>query len=967
MYRIKLKSINGRAGELILENDKLPLGLDNLELTLGRHSKYHGIFQSISSSLTFLCGDGGYEYILAAYNERGIDTILGIDIYVESCNTEMLFYTGYINIEDIEFNGAGAVCSIRPSNCINLLMDRAGVNVNIYDEPCIKQLTFDKTNALRRYVYAPYLVNFPEKKILGWAQGELNTETCQYGTDPNFETIVTADFFVGLGSVGKTAFICDGNGIPAPCTFNPACDNYTEHPTNATTGFYKARVQEARIRNFPPIKWLNNDLDFANEFDPCSKEGSKMDYVASNPPIPQLPFDYGQGHTGWIQEFRREQYEIVPPSIRFDLAECGSYSRCFRETLLEEDTLGEKDQYQLEPEERLISVKCDCQEIKIKCRAVGKQKVYFFASQGATPSAFPNPIVEYVRTTTRARIFVLRKTNLYNPTDLWSDLTETYALSPVLTTGTWVDPLCNPLTLGFEHYFYNAVADCGILAGFAYFTVGSETTWEDFDTGDLEFHFQNCDLRKGDCLFFALETDISTIIDNGPVVIRSVVKFEQVNVDILYSTCDNVGETNVESFGVHEALARLVEYYTNNCLTVRTSYFGRSNSLEGADDVDFQTEPSCDPLPPNCPSPDIFSTEYLQSFQTGAHSNAVCSEDGCGAYEIITSGNLLRNWTKGCFTNFNDLYQSLDAIHNIGMGWTEFESDAVRIERYEYFYNDNVILEIEIDLIKSKFTRRVYSENFYKQYIGGYTDRFIKDYVNSIDEFNTRREYVLPITNTSNSIDKRSVYIASGYTIEYQRRQRYSNATDFDSDMFIVCVTPDMLEVEVGINNPTWCGLSLPNYPQSVDGIIDPNSTYNFRIRPSYNAARNFSFMLPSLHRASVKEMKFSFGEVHYNISGDEPLSLPGCDVGYDYVNNNDFSTCENADINEFWLNNPALINQKIVNEIVEFNYPLTPAEMMLLRKYPYSKIKVNGELFYIQTIKFNMNKSSNLKLIKAY
>lgn len=966
MFTVYIKSENGGTGQLILQDEDLPNGLGELEVTLSRHNRYHGIFPSVSSKLSFDCNSSGYNFILAAYNEKAIDMVVKIEVYQETCGKNIMILSGTIEADNLVFKGDRLDFSIQQGDCTNLLLDRLNVNVNLYDEPCLPVLTYDKTAILRRYTFAPYLVNFPEKKILGWAQGVLNDTVCNFGTALNPEIVTTADFFVGLGTTGKSIFVCDGGAIP--CGYSTACDNYTQHPTPATTGYYRARVQEARIRNFPPIKWLNNDLNFANEFDPCQMEGAKMDYVNSNPPIPQLPFDYGQGHTGWIQEFRREEYNIVPPSIRFDLAPCGNYIRNFRDYAPDIDEDGELDKYKTEPVERLIKIECDCQEIKIKCRATGKQKVYFFASQGSGATSYPNPTVEYVRTTTRARLFALSATDLLNPPDLWTDLTDTYDLSGVLSTGTWTGVVpCTPLTLGFEHYFLNPTSGCGTLSGFAYFTVGGTTTWQDFDTGDLEFHFNNCELRKGDCLFFALETDIAMIVDDGSVIVRSVVLWETVEVDILYSTCDEVGETNVEAFAVHESLARLVEYYTNNCLTVRTSYFGRTNSLEGADDSDYQNRISCYPPVIDCPLPSIFTPEYLLSFQTGTHSGSVCPTDGCGAYEIITSGNLLREWTKACYTNLADMVQSLDAIHNIGIGYSDGEPGVIRVERYEYFYKQDVVMEIEIDLIKSKYSRSIYSQNYYKKYVAGYTDNFIKDYVNSIDEFNTRREYTLPITNTSNSMDKRCLYIASGYTIEYQRRQRYTSTTDFDSSVFIVCVESDMLSVELGINNPSWCGTTQPNYPQTPDGIIDPLSVYNWRIRPQYNAARNLSFFLPTLWRSPVKELRFSFGEVHYNISGDEPGSHSGCDVGYDYVNSTEFSTCEASDVSTIWVNNPSLTQQKIINEMIEFNYPLTPSEFELLRSNPYSQIKVNGERFYIMDIKYSVNRSSKLKLIKAF
>lgn len=982
MFKVLLTAINSTLGQILLEADNLPEGLDNIEITLNRHRQFHGIFPEVTTKLKFFCKGGGSEFINAVYLERGIDAQLNCKIYVLQCsNTEHLLYDGIIDMKGVSFDFNGASVTLRPTNCVDLLLTRISNKINLYDEPCFKYLTFDKTAYRRRYVFAPYLVDFPEKEVLGWAQGVLNTSACNYGTALAPEIVTAADFFIGLGTTGKSIFICDGNGIPPPCTFNPACDNFNVHPTSANNDWSPskgAQVQYAVIRNYPPVRWTNNDLDFANSFNQCDVEGYKQVYVASNPPIPQLPFDYGQGFTGWVQEFRREEYNIVPPSVQFQLAECGRYNRQFRKYYSDSDEAGVEDTYELVPKERLIQVTCDCQEIRIRCRAQGKQKVYFFASEGAAPSAFPNPIVEYIRTETKANLFLIRQQSLATPPSPWADITESFGISPVLSSGTYYDAInCNPLALGKEHYFQNVNAMCGTLSGFAYFTVGGETTWHDFDTGYIEFTFTGCELKRGDCLFFALETLIAGIVDNGPLIIRDVVKWENVEIDILYQLCDRVGTTSVPSIGVHEAFARLVEHYTNNCLSVRSAFYGRENSLDGADDTNFQTEPGCTPPVPNCPdaSLNVWSTEYLQSYQTGSHNNAVCPLEGCGAFKIITSGTNLREWSRGIFTSLEELYNAMDSIDNIGIGYLGSEPDAVRVENYSYFYQDGILLSLEVDEQKSRFIRRINAENYYKRLICGYTKDYVRDYVNSIDEFNTAREYNIPVTNAERELNKRCEYIASGYTIEYCRRQRYSSLTDFDEKIFVACVYPssdtnitqNMWVIEQGITNPTFCGTGTMPFPRQPFGIISPNTTYNWRIRPQYNAVRQLPLILPTLNFTQDKTMQFSYGEVNFDISGSEPGTNRGCDIGYDYINNNPFATCEHQEINNFWVSNLEALNQRIVNEEVEFNYALTFGEFELIRNYPYKQIAVNGERFYVKTIRYSPFKESKITLIKAY
>jgi hypothetical protein len=982
MYRVLLTALNSALGQMLLTGDTLPDGLDSMEIKLARHSEYHGVFPEVSSKLKFLCKDGGRDFIWAVYMEKGIDAQLNCKIYFSQCSgEETLLYDGIIDMKSVSFDSNGANVTLRPTNCVDLFLSRVENKINLFDKPCFKHLTYDKTAFRRRYLYAPYLVEYPEKEILGWAQGVLNTSACNYGTATSPRIVTSSDFVVGLGSTGKTIFVCDG--LAVPCGYNPACDNYNVHPTSANNNWSPspgAQIQDAKIRNYPVVKWKNNDLDFANEFNQCDVEGFKQDYagfIGTPPPPPQI-MPFGQGFTGWAQEFRREEYNITPPSVQADIIDCGAYVRQFRDRYNDSDEAGVEDGYMLSPRERLIQIKCDCQELRIRCRAKGKQRVFFFASKGANTVSFPNPIVEYIRTSTRANLFLITGQQLATPSNPWQDISTSLGVSGTLTSGTWTGLTpCTPLTLGFEHWYQNTNAGCGTYNGYAYFTVGSENTWVDFDTGYLEFNFTGCDLKRGDCIFFALETLISGIVDNGPIIIRSVVEWTEIEIDVLYQLCDRVGTTKAWSVATHEAFARLVEHYTNNCLSVRSAYYGRSNSLAGADSVSFQTEPNCTPPTPDCPNPMdvVWSTEKLRSYQTGSHTNAVCPSDGCGAFKVLTSGNCLREWSTGIFTSFKELFDSMNAIDNIGAGYLASEPDAIRVENYEYFYQDGVILSLEIDYNKSKFTRSILTSNYYNKLICGYSEDYVKDYVNSIDEFNTPREYNIKVKNADASIIRRCNYIASGYTFEYMRRHKYSASTNFDEKIFVACVYPstdtsitnNMWRIEQGITNPSYCGTDAIPFPRQPHGIISPQTVYNWRIRPQYNACRNYSAILPSIHFSQDKSLQFAYGEVNYTIRGSEPGNNIGCDIGYDYVSSNPFATCESDEINNFWLNNPRAIKQRIINEEVSFNYALTSGEFELLRNYPYKQIVVNGERFYLKTINYKPGKESKITLIKAY
>ena len=88
---------------------------------------------------------------------------------------------------------------------------------------------------------------------------------------------------------------------------------------------------------------------------------------------------------------------------------------------------------------------------------------------------------------------------------------------------------------------------------------------------------------------------------------------------------------------VHEAASRVTEIITDRCLTVKSDYYGRTDS-----------EPYA------------------------------AAEDGCGSLRVLSSGLRLRNAPNPVhFMSLKDIFDGLKAIDNIGMG---VEGSELRIE-----------------------------------------------------------------------------------------------------------------------------------------------------------------------------------------------------------------------------------------------------------------------------------------------
>lgn len=493
------------------------------------------------------------------------------------------------------------------------------------------------------------------------------------------------------------------------------------------------------------------------------------------------------------------------------------------------------------------------------------------------------------------------------------------------------------------------------------------------------FNIANCDVKESDELYIkiginykaAANTQASPVLSSGQMNWR--VNYKTFRVEIKDLDClskyPKVGDTNEYVFAVHEALSTLVEHYTNNCLRVKSCYFGRPNSMEGANDDNFQKpHPSCDPFPitpydSGLPIP-TFDPVPFQTIP-----NDGCS---CAGWTVVTSGIILRQMGKWMFISFRELYDGLDSIYNIGVGYSEDDRNVLRIEPKEYFYKKDVLLSFDIDYKKSGFKRVADSSNYFNNFKTGYSEDVEVDSVKPYDDIFGQREHSIPVQNAKNQLEKPSSFIASGYAIEYQRRTRLSDNHLYDEEHFIVCVGrtddqnffPNMWEVETGVSNPNVS--SSYQHTGFSSGLSHPNQYYNFRIRPLYNIYRWLNMLRMSLWKKVNPYLKFLSGTMNISIGGSEPgFNVDKCDCGYNYNTNNKESLYENSEINIDSITYPRA-KMFIYPEIVELEHPITFNEFYLIRCFPYNALAFNNELFYIKEIDFKINKPTKFKLIKA-
>jgi len=194
---------------------------------------------------------------------------------------------------------------------------------------------------------------------------------------------------------------------------------------------------------------------------------------------------------------------------------------------------------------------------------------------------------------------------------------------------------------------------------------------------------------------------------------------------------------------IHEALDHVIQSISDKCLTLKSDYYGRA-------DLGY----------PN---------------------------DGCGGLRVLTSGLKIRNADNpSFFLSLKDALESLRAIDNIGMDI--HQDQFVRLENVRFFYQDFEMFRADgVNNVQIKIA----TNELFNIIRVGY-DKWEAETVNSLDEFNSTREFRPSMNNVKGTKDIISKFIAGGYPLELTRIQNFAATggavTKFDNDTFIICI-----------------------------------------------------------------------------------------------------------------------------------------------------------------------------------
>ncbi len=285
---------------------------------------------------------------------------------------------------------------------------------------------------------------------------------------------------------------------------------------------------------------------------------------------------------------------------------------------------------------------------------------------------------------------------------------------------------------------------------------------------------------------------------------------------------------------------------------------------------------------------DCFRSEY---FGRDSSTPTAYDSDGCAGWTMLTNGLNIRQMKRKDLTefpvvaSFEELFNACNSVWNLGM---RIETDDtgkkfIRVEPKEYFFK-NTISKYYTDV--AEITTVPALELIFNEFEIGYDKWNIgTGNLNFIDEFNTKRNYSIPIKNVKNKLDASCKYIAGGYAIELTRRVQYSSnpTSDFetDNDNFFIClnrntVISDLYTTpKVSTSYPKGKVSERNENYLSIDNYFSPNTVYNIAISTADNAMRWYNYISPSSIKRGLTIL-FQSGDGNYQ---EEHELANGCKI----------------------------------------------------------------------------------------
>lgn len=292
----------------------------------------------------------------------------------------------------------------------------------------------------------------------------------------------------------------------------------------------------------------------------------------------------------------------------------------------------------------------------------------------------------------------------------------------------------------------------------------------------------------------------------------------------------------------------------------------------------------------------------------------------------LTNGYGIRGMNdKPMNVSFKDLIDSLDALSCIGYSVGD---KYVRVEKWDYFYNDEVILDIDNPNEK---TLQIDTDSIITQFTIGYKKYSTNEDINSIDSIHAERVFSTGVKGVSKAVSKLCVFIADNYAIEETRRKSLQATSDefkYDENIFVFELNKDSSKyyVQTGCSN--------------ASDLIDYTTIFNTRISPRrmaeqwkerlslFNTANNITFISGKVNSsASYKTYKTSSNVYYGDLDG--------------------IAFKEDQTITR--------VTPRMRAEILKIKYPITAQQYQSIMYNPYGIIRVDGADYWLKEMQYEV------------
>jgi hypothetical protein len=274
---------------------------------------------------------------------------------------------------------------------------------------------------------------------------------------------------------------------------------------------------------------------------------------------------------------------------------------------------------------------------------------------------------------------------------------------------------------------------------------------------------------------------------------------------------DTIPQVNAPMFYIYEAFVRTIQLISGNSQPFYSEFLGRTDSV-----------------------PESYAS------------------DGAGSLMTLTNGLWIRGFDSninGLNFNLRDLFKTVNAIYNIGLGFeTIGGNQKVRVEDEKYFFDveenpdfaidgiywkTNQILDLSDGLSNEIISKEVLPDWYANQISGGYGS-FEYENIQGLKEFNTSSSWAVPVKSINRTHDIKSPYRADTQGVNKLRTKPIeTNPTEDvsgDNDIFVFDVKRGGGYVFTVKTDEDF---------DNVSGGVDPDQCYNLNFTPRRNLERH--------------------------------------------------------------------------------------------------------------------------------